>query len=393
MRVAYINCLLSKGGLLGVEKKLSAQARAIDDLGLDMDVFYFNINNRFQGKGIHSCSYWEGPLRQRLAVLQRYAAVPRFVDTDRYDVLVLRYSGGDFSCFSRFIRNNRGRLVTEHHTKELPEAYTYATTFPQKMLTVFMERVLGPRIIKRSAGLIGLTDEIREYELERAGVNIPACTVANGASVQDIPFSKHAPYNGEVLNLLCLANEFSAWYGLDRVLSGLEDYASEKPALHLTMVGGASSDQLNMAERLNQNRHIKVRFLGQLFGSDLEKVFEKTHIAFSSLASFRAKTRDACTLKTREYTARGLPFVIGHRDPDFEGDEGFFLSVPPNNNPVNMDEVVGFAERVFEQKGISESMREYARQTLDWNIKMQAMWDFLKSVAWGRHFAEPKRRP
>jgi hypothetical protein len=91
--------------------------------------------------------------------------------------------------------------------------------------------------------------------------------------------------------------------------------------------------------------------------------------------------QEACALKTREYIARGLPFVIGHRDPDLKSAERFFLSVPANASPVNMDEVVAFAESILQSEGIPGYMREFAESHLDWTIKMQQTWDFAKSLS------------
>ncbi|NVM22261.1 MAG: glycosyltransferase [Desulfobacterales bacterium] len=381
MKVAYINCLASKKGLLGVEKKVAAQARAVALLGLNMDVFYFGGKCQLQDKRVRLHTQREGFLNRLLSVLHRYSGISRHIDTNQYDLLVLRYSGGDFSLFSSFFRDNAGKIVAEHHTKELPEAYTYETTLPQKAITLLMERFLGPKIIKRCTGLIGVTDEIKEYELDRAGVSIPARTIPNGVLVEDIPFSRHAPYNGEVLNLLFMANSFDSWHGLDRVLAGLLNYSSRKPFLHLKVVGNVSANTLYLASHLHHNIHARVDFPGRLFGPKLEEVFEDTHIAFSSLAVFRNKMKEACTLKTREYTARGLPFVIGHGDPDLEGANEFFLSVTADDSPVNMDEVVAFAERILRAGNVSESMRHYAEIRLDWKIKMQQMWDFLKSLS------------
>jgi hypothetical protein len=44
MKVAYINCLLSKGDALGIEKKLAAQGKAIAQPRLNLEVFYFNFH-------------------------------------------------------------------------------------------------------------------------------------------------------------------------------------------------------------------------------------------------------------------------------------------------------------------------------------------------------------
>ena len=365
-----------------MEKKLAAQAKAIALLGLDIDVFFFSLKRQVQHKGVHSYAEGLGLFPQLLSVLYRYRPIARHVDTDQYDFLVLRYSGGDFSVFSRFFRDNGLKIVTEHHTKELPEAYTYESAPPQKAITVLMERFLGPRMIRTCTGLIGVTDEIKEYELDRAGSSIPACTIPNGILVQDIPFSGHAPYDGKVLNLLCLANSFEAWQGLDRVLAGLQNYSSAKPFLQLAVVGNVSPQHLSLSCRLRSNAYVKVDFLGRLYGPALEELFGVSHMAFSSLALFRKGMKEACALKTREFMARGLPFVIGYHDPDLDeiADE-FFLPVSADDSPVNIDEVVAFAERILNQKGVSESMREFAEKRLDWKIKIQQMWDFLESIS------------
>jgi hypothetical protein len=126
-----------------------------------------------------------------------------------------------------------------------------------------------------------------------------------------------------------------------------------------------------------------VEFLGKLYGARLEEVFENTHLAFSPLAWFRKKINEGCALKTREYLARGLPFIIGHGDPDLDYAENYFLSILPDNSPVDMHHVVEFAEEVLKTRGVSRAMREFAETRVDWKIKMLEMWEFLKSVSKG----------
>lgn len=380
MKIAHINCLLSKNGRLGVEKKLVERAKAVSDLGLDMDIYYFNFARCLQDDGIRFFKRKDGPANRLGSALWRYSCISRQVDADRYDLLVLRYSGGDFSLFSRFLRNNAHKIVTEHQAKELPETYTYKTSRPQKMIAVFMERFLGPKMIRRCAGLIGNCDEVRHYELERSRLSMPSLTLPDGVSVEDTPFSKTAPYKGDVLNLLCLATSFSPWQGLDRVLAGLAAYGGPKPRLHLKVVGEVSPEDLTLAKQLSHRPHVQADFPGRQYGPELEAIFKKTHMAFGPLAMFRKGLEGGSALKTREYMARGLPFVVGHRDPDLQGAGEFLLPVAHDDSPVNMKTVVDFAERILNRPEVSESMRDYARKRLDWKIKMKQMWDFLESV-------------
>ena len=96
--------------------------------------------------------------------------------------------------------------------------------------------------------------------------------------------------------------------------------------------------------------------------------------------------QEACTLKTREYTARGLPFIIGHRDPDLvsvPSDRRFFLSVPPDDSPVDIDRVISFARSLNDDEAVpalAKYMRAYAFAHLDWKPKVQRYVDFCESV-------------
>jgi glycosyltransferase involved in cell wall biosynthesis len=380
LKVAHINCLISTNRPVGVEKKLADRAKAISRLGLDMDVLYFNFERFFQGNEVAFFRRRGADRNRLLSALARYSCISKHVDTDQYDLLVLRYSGGDLSVFSRFFRNNEGKIVTEHQTKELPEAWTYKATLVQKMITLGMEKYVGPRLIRRCAGLIANCDDVRVYELERAGVNIPSCSIPDGICVEDIPFSKSAPYKGTILNLLCLSTKFETWQGLDRVLAGLERYSSKRPFVHLLVVGDVFQKDLEFSSRLQYHANVKVDFLGRLYGRKLEEVFEGAHIAFGPLAMFRKDIRDGSAIKTREFTARGLPFVIGHDDPDLQGAQEFCLSISADDSPVNMDDVVEFAECVLRRDETSAFMREFAHERLDLKVKMKQMWDFLESL-------------
>jgi glycosyltransferase involved in cell wall biosynthesis len=380
VRVAYVNCLVSKRGLLGVEKKLALQARAAVDLDLDLDIFYVGIKRLINNGGVHYHCQGRGAVSKFIASFTRYSRVHRFIDTDRYDALLLRYSGADFSLFSEFLRRVGHKTVTEHHSKELPESRTYDTTLPQKLLNLSMEHFLGPRIIRRCRGLIGVTPEITAYELERAGRPMPSCTVTNGIFVDNVPFTRCARYDGKALNLLCLANRFEPWQGLDRVLEGLASYTCRDLRLNLFVVGEASQELLELGRRASARSCINVVFFGRLSGNRLEEVISSSHIAFSSLALFRKGMEEACSLKTREFSARGIPFVLGYRDPDLSDEASFFLSVPPDNSPIAMEVVIQFAESVLNRRRVSNDMRDFARQKLDWPIKIQRTWRFMESI-------------
>ena len=94
--------------------------------------------------------------------------------------------------------------------------------------------------------------------------------------------------------------------------------------------------------------------------------------------------KEACILKTREYMARGIPFVLTYDDPDLlavDEDGRFYLSLPNDDTAVDMDEIIAFADRMSQnQADISTYMRAYANQHLDWQTKMKQYLEFIDTL-------------
>ena len=110
---------------------------------------------------------------------------------------------------------------------------------------------------------------------------------------------------------------------------------------------------------------------------------ERAHLAVSTLALHRKQMRQACALKTREYVARGLPFVIGHEDPDLGRPEAapFHFAVPADDSPVEAEAILGFASRLASSGNeVAVEMRRYAADVLDWRPKLARYLDFCRSL-------------
>jgi hypothetical protein len=102
-----------------------------------------------------------------------------------------------------------------------------------------------------------------------------------------------------------------------------------------------------------------VRIHGVLYGSDLDEVLADCHLAIGSLALHRKVLKEACALKVREYTARGLPFVMSHDDPDLPAGLPWVLKIPADESPVEIDALVNFAEDVSKLPSLAKEMRAW----------------------------------
>jgi len=294
-----------------------------------------------------------------------------------YDVLFLRYPTAIDLDPLAFLRAARPRVATVHHGKEVPEILSGGLR-PGLIGRAALEWINGPRMLTRVAGIVGVTDEIRTYELQRANRNVPSRTIANGVDVEALPFTRFTPFDGRELNTVVVASTYGvAWHGIDRLIAALQAHAGP-PRINLNLIGRDSGAAPGTEV---QHRFATIRHHGELQGQPLDEVLKKSTLAFGTLALFRKGLIQACALKVREYVARGLPFVYAYEDVDLEPHLPFALRLPNDERPLPIPEIVAFAERVSSTTDLAEAMRTYAIRTLDWRVKLQAFYDFARLLA------------
>lgn len=239
--------------------------------------------------------------------------------------------------------------------------------------------LFGNSIRRYTDGIVGVTNEITQYEVARAGdPQKPHITIGNGFAVQSVPV-RHSPhYNGENLHILCVAS-VSRWHGLDRLLQGLSTYRMTlKVTLHIAGNGAELPHLQKLAADLGISD--RVIFHGFLTGEPLDALFDLCHIAVGSLGIHRKGLTQTSELKGREYCARGIPYIIACADPDLPADFPYILCPPADESPIDIDQVAAFTKRVFADPNHSERMRHYAEEYLDWSVKMKKLKDFLEML-------------
>jgi glycosyltransferase involved in cell wall biosynthesis len=273
--------------------------------------------------------------------------------------------------FLNFVR--RQPVFTEHHSKELEEiALNYGL---KPFVRRIMETTYGPHILRATHGIIGVTDEIRRYELDRAGRKLPSLVLPNGISLEGIPFKPPSVFNGKSFRLAFVSSQFAPWHGLDRLLEGLRIWRSRSPLLTLHLIGRLTPAQKATIQRMGLAEMVRIH--GVLYGSDLDEVLSGCHLAIGSLAVHRNGLREACVLKVREYTARGLPFVIAYDDPDLPAGLPWVLKIPADESPVEIDALVNFAQEVDKIPFLAKEMRAFAESKLSWTVKMKGLAEFV----------------
>jgi hypothetical protein len=207
--------------------------------------------------------------------------------------------------------------------------------------------------------------------------SVPHCTIPNGIIVDSVPRRKTPPFDPDSLHILFVGN-VSRWHGLDRLIQGIAAYRGPV-RVHFHVVG--DGDELDSLKQLKASiaPTADIHFHGFMSGSDLDAMFDRCHIAVGSLGIHRKGLQQTSELKAREYCARGIPYVIACGDADFPNDFPWIFRLDADETPIDMEKVVAFARAVFSGPDPATAMRNYARENLDWNVKIAKLKEFIET--------------
>jgi glycosyltransferase involved in cell wall biosynthesis len=378
MKIAYINFILSRS-VLGLDKKIREQSRCAPG---NID---FYLLNRFKDINHGQIKFVKikGRILPYNYVLQKFLLIEKSIPLRNYDYVVLRYPFADKSCI-RFAKEYD--VISEHHSYEIHElkANLINKSSTRIKLISFVRLLLeyryGTKYREQCKGIIAVTDEIRCKEVAKVKKYLPSIAISNGVDVDAIKMTSYRPLRKRNLNMIFVASNPLPWHGLNRILTSIEKYEGAYD-ITVHIVGDMKSSTMNALSKGKTIYH------GVKDGIELDEIYARSNVAISTLALHLKNLKEAASLKTREYTARGIPFILAYDDPDLaEVDEQrkFFLKFANDNEIVDIDRIVDFlvriAKRYKEPDELSQYMREYAFHRMDWGVKMKKYVEFCSQV-------------
>lgn len=212
---------------------------------------------------------------------------------------------------------------------------------------------------------------------------IKAIQAVNGIDVNKVQMIKPISNSSQSINVVAVAL-ISFWHGYDRFIEGLFQYykegGSREIVLHLVGDGPATPELKQLVKKLKLEKY--VIFYGTKSGTALDVIYDRADIGLDVLGSHRKGDRWFGSLKSREYLAKGLPFVTEYPLPDaIEPVKQYILKVPYDDSPIDMEELIRFNNRVHSQSwpDIIDKMRGFARCYCDVNVVMNPVCDYIKS--------------
>ena len=169
------------------------------------------------------------------------------------------------------------------------------------------------------------------------------------------------------------------WHGVDRILAGINKYVQETGREDIRlMVVGTGNEETNLKKYVEQYGLEKVvSFVGKQTGNALDRYFDDADIAISTMAFFRTGVMKSSTLKSREYCARGIPYVVANGDWD-ERLGRYVYKVPDDESPLDILNIREWYYSLTGMDNISENMREFARENYTWEKQMRVVIETMR---------------
>lgn len=361
MKVLHAN--LFKNIPIGVRNQLLSEFQSARELDIDWTIVAWScedLNHEFQKKI---------PLESQ-GVFQRRKFFSEWLITqqEKYDVILVRYSMVDPYLFKALTKATMGGPIigTIHHTLERSELLSAKTA--KGFISYVIESFLVAKTLRRSDVIVGVTQEIVDNILTAAGRKKPSLLYPNGISYENISVLSDGR-NG-CLKIAFVASQFSRWHGLDLVL---KEFNSVNDDFEIHIVG-----KVEEIMKASFEHNDKFVFHGKLEQTEIDQVLVKCDAGFSSFALFRQKMTQACTLKVREYLAKGLPVISGHSDAALPVNFPYYKK--SKIEPISILNVVR-GWRLLQRSHISQESQPY----IDKSVLLGHLYNDLNSIYNQKH--------
>jgi hypothetical protein len=227
--------------------------------------------------------------------------------------------------------------------------------------TWLMHYILFWFVLPKLKGVVAFTPEFANI-LKRKSLG-RANTIYNrdGADCNQIKVRNSNLLNPKVYSFIFLKGSSmqQPWAGLERLIASIK-VRSDIPCL-LYITGKVFNPE-------DYNEPF-IKLTGRLEENELEELINGVDLGVSNLANYMIHFNETTNLKSRDYYARGLPFIQANTMPDIEGTIGadYYLNIPNNNELIDMDKVLTFIEKIRANPNHPNEMRKFAEEELSWN--------------------------
>lgn len=323
-------------------------------------------------------------LLQRILGLFPTASIKR-----DYKSALLQLENPDFLYIRRAVADrayvNFWKTIKEKYPncKIIIEVFTYPYDKDE-----FARRDAWPFYIKEllyRGKLKKYVDAFVTYSEDTEIFGIPTIRTINGIQLETISPARGA-YQENKITLMAVAY-MQSHHGYERLIEGLQQYyqnAEHKYTIKLLLIGDGPEKPFyqSLVRKYQMENH--VQFYPTLSGDALDEMYDISDIALASFGTYKKGVYTRLSaLKTREYLAKGMPIITGCEIDVLDSRYAFVMNCPNNAEPVNMEEVAAFYDRIKQKSGnkqtVISTIRQFAESHVSIDSAMKPIVDYIDS--------------
>jgi glycosyltransferase involved in cell wall biosynthesis len=335
----------------GITKKIHYQVKGLRQNGHEVHLCYYD----FSENG-HRCRYVDGQiikdygngaiagLRQRID----YKCVYDYCKQHKIEFVYARCFQNANPFLIHFFRElNRLGIKSVTEIPTYPYDQEFALFSFKQRFELKIDQLFRKSLSKEMAAIVTFSDA-EEIFGQRT------IRISNGVDFDSIPLYQYHPHTDGSIHLIGVA-EVHLWHAFDRMVSGIGEYYRNtknprKVVFHI--VGGVHPNERYKANQFHPGLQAiidkygvqdSVVFHGQLFGNQLDEVFNLCCFAIGSLGRHRSGITVIKTLKNREYATRGIPFIYSEQDSDFDY-QPYIMKAPADESPIEVRKIIDFID-------------------------------------------------
>lgn len=369
LRMLYLTTWdFSDGPSTGITNKIMGQIKAFKTYGFSVDYTYIADNAVYFHKGGQDIFLGKvGKLRKLAANFY----LSKRLKKEKYAYVYNRYGLMDTYYFKllKRLKKKGSKIVIEIPTYPYDRERLPGLTW---WLLYFLDKVYRRNLHK-------IVDVIATYSEDKKIFGINTIHINNGIDFESVSLRK-PENNTDEIRLMAVAG-LAKWHGYDRLLKGMGKYyqtdGKRKVIFHIVGDGPVKEEYEKIVEKYQLQQYCI--FEGVKRGKELDEIYNMCDIGIEGLAAFRKGVYLSSSLKSREYAAKGLPFVTASKSDVFEN-QNFVLKVPEDETDIDIRDIVSFYDHMYRNQDshkVAEKIRNQAEKCCEIRITMKPIVKFL----------------